>query len=152
MIVVGGELDRKLLLLAKEAKAKAVFQPFHKKGVIYNLFKMSDIFTLATREGVWRLVINEPLACGLPVITTDKCNSSVELVVNNWNGFIIKNESCKELSIHINSLFSDSKLLKNLSNNELLTTRKYTIEAMVNSHIDLLNDTRNRGNEPYSIN
>jgi glycosyltransferase involved in cell wall biosynthesis len=152
LMVVGGEPDSKLLLLAKEAKARVVFQPFHNKEVIYDLLKMSDIFALATREDVWGLVINEALACGLPVITTDKCNSGVELVVNNWNGFIIKNESFEELSIHINFLFSDSKLLKSLSNNALLTARKYTIETMVNSHIDLLNDTRKRDNEPYSIN
>jgi len=141
LMIVGGQPDQKLLLLAREAKVKVIFQSFHNKNVIYDLLRMANVFALATREDVWGLVINEALACGLPIITTDKCNSGVELIVNGWNGFIIKNESCEELSDRINTLFRDTKLLEDISSNALLTARKYTIETMVDAHVNLLNDS-----------
>ena len=50
-----------------------------------------------TREDIWGLVINEALAAGLPVITTNRCGAGLELIKNNENGFLVNVEDIDEL-------------------------------------------------------
>ena len=44
---------------------------------------------MPTREDIWGLVINEAMAYGLPIITTDNCLAGLELIKNEENGYII---------------------------------------------------------------
>ena len=52
---------------------------------------MADVFCFANKERIYGgLVINEALAYGLPVITTDKCMAGLEMIENGKNGYIIQ--------------------------------------------------------------
>ncbi len=44
---------------------------------------------LPSIKDTWGLVINEALACELPVIVSDKCGCSVDLVQDGMNGYIV---------------------------------------------------------------
>ena len=37
-----------------------------------------------------RLVINEAMGFGLPVITTDRCTAGLEMVKDGENGYLVK--------------------------------------------------------------
>ena len=36
----------------------------------------------------WGLAINEAMACGRPVIASDKCGAAADMIKNNENGFV----------------------------------------------------------------
>ena len=52
-------------------------------------YALADCFVLPSAEEVWGLVLNEAMACGLPVITTDRVGASVDLVREGENGFVV---------------------------------------------------------------
>jgi glycosyltransferase involved in cell wall biosynthesis len=53
------------------------------------MYALADIFVLPSIEETWGLVVNEAMACGLPIICSDRVGSSVDLVRNGENGYIV---------------------------------------------------------------
>ncbi|MCC3648462.1 glycosyltransferase family 4 protein [Cytobacillus oceanisediminis] len=145
--IIGGTPTEDYLELKNRLGLKNVhFVDFISKEELKEYYMLSDIFVLPTREDIWGLVVNEAMAYGLPVITTDKCIAGLELVENYKNGVIIPVNDSKILSKVVNELIEDSSLLKSMSQNNLKKIEKYTIENMAQEHIDIFNcilDKRN---------
>ena len=73
------------------------FIDFKNKDTLKEYYHVADVFVLPTREDIWGLVINEALAYGLPVITTDKCMAGLEMIENGKNGYIIPVNDVKKI-------------------------------------------------------
>ena len=116
------------------------FIDFLKKEELLNYYKVADIFVLPTRGNVWGLVINEAMACGLPIITTDKCVDGLELIKNNENGFLVPIEDEQLLAEKINVILNDMNLQRQMSINNLHKIKRYTIENMTERHYEVLNN------------
>jgi len=98
-------------------------------------YKLADIFVLPTREDIWGLVINEAMAYGLPIVTTNKCNAGLELVKNGINGYIVQVGNVEELRCAIiDSLLRSDEM----GYSALKAIQSYTIENMVKDHVDIL--------------
>jgi len=113
------------------------FLEFKKKEDLAEYFKAADLFVLPTREDIWGLVINEAMAYGLPVISTNKCVSALELVQDME--CIIETENVEQLSFAIQRVICDDHLLSQLSHQNLKKIREYSIEKMVEAHLEIIN-------------
>lgn len=133
--IVGGEPTQEYIDLRKKYKLGNVhFEGFKTKEELAEYFKMSDIFVLPTREDIWGLVINEAMAYGLPVVTTDNCIAGLELV-DDGNGAIVPVEDVCSLADAINGgNFSER------GKASLVKIQKYTIECMVSEHLEVFNE------------
>ncbi len=63
-----------------------------------DIYDQADVFVLPSysignQYEAWGLVINEAISMGLPVITTTGVGASYDLVIDGYNGFIVK-ENC----------------------------------------------------------
>ena len=103
-------------------------------------YQAADLFVFPTREDIWGLVVNEAMANGLPVITTDKCVAGLELIKNGENGYIVPTENQDELAKRINELLSNDWLLENMAKDNLQKIRRYTVENMANVHASILKE------------
>ena len=112
------------------------FIDFKAKEELKCFYRAADIFVLPTREDIWGLVINEALANGLPVVTTKRCVAGLELVTNNYNGYIVDVDNSLQLTDAINLAIENSE---RLSANALTSIHNYTIESMAETHEKLLN-------------
>ena len=102
--IIGGEPNDYYLNLKNEYKAENLhFIGFKSKYELAEYYKAADLFVFPTREDIWGLVVNEAMAYGLPVITTNRCISGLELV-DSRNGFIINVNSEEELICSINKI------------------------------------------------
>ena len=106
------------------------------KQDLFKFYKAADFFVLPTREDVWGLVINEAMACGLPVITTDRCGAGLELIQNSKNGYIVKTDDENELADCLNKMMH-SENLKEMGNNALRIMKKYTYQSMAECCYDI---------------
>lgn len=112
------------------------FEGFKTKEELSRYFKAADLFVLPTREDIWGLVINEAMAHALPVVTTRKCVAGVELlsdehcIVDIENVEALKNAMCR--------ILDNEKIRQQLSIQNLLKIRDYTIERMVEAHVKIL--------------
>lgn len=59
---------------------------------------LSDVLVLPSYSEPWGLVVNEAMACGLPVIVSDKCGCAIDLVKNGANGFTFSPDNQEQLS------------------------------------------------------
>lgn len=133
LYIIGGEPTPEYQRLIEEYSLKNVhFVGFLRKDEISEYYQAADLFVLPTREDIWGLVINEAMAYGLPVITTDRCGAGVELV-DNTNGRIIKADNESALASAMDQLMHMN--LETMAKKSLQRIQKYTIEDMVKEHI-----------------
>lgn len=138
IFIIGGNPTNDLIEIIKENELSSVhFIDFINKEKLQKFYRIADIFVLSTREDIWGLVINEAMSNGLPIITTDKCICGLELIQDNYNGYIVPLENIGELADRIQYLLKNDQHRKEMGRNSLITIREYTIENMAKVHIDI---------------
>lgn len=136
--IVGGKPTEEYQKYIDEYHLNNVFFfEFMDKKHLFQFYQISDIFVLPTREDIWGLVVNEAMANGLPVITTNKCVAGKELVKRN--GYIIPADDINVLAQSIYELINDSTKICSFSKSSLQIIKDYTIENMANIIFDILN-------------
>lgn len=137
-IVGGNPTEEYVKLINKYNLTNVHFISFKTKEELKSYYKAADLFVLPTRGDVWGLVINEAMCHGLPVITTDKCVAGLELVKDHENGYIVPSENSLELGEKIKLVLSDKNRKVKMSEESLKIISKYSIENMVEKHLDVL--------------
>lgn len=67
---------------------KVTLLPFQTQEKLRDIYHHAEALILSSnREETWGLVINEAMACGLPVIASDQCGATSTLVRNGVNGY-----------------------------------------------------------------
>lgn len=139
--IVGDEPSNKYIEMADRAKGiKVHFVEFQRKEMLMNYYKASDLFVLPTRSDVWGLVINEAMANGLPIITTDHCVAGLELIENGVNGYIVPINDYIGLRDRIIDILSCEQKAHLMAKNNLKKIGLYTIENMAKVHFKIFNE------------
>jgi glycosyltransferase involved in cell wall biosynthesis len=73
-------------------------------------YAMSDVFVLPSVYEPRGAVINEAMACGLPVIVTDRCGSIGDIVQENDNAFIYPAGDAASLAKRLDEIVSNDEL------------------------------------------
>ena len=139
LYIIGAAPTKEYLDIKEKLHMENVhFEGFKTKEELKCYYKAADLFVFPTREDIWGLVVNEAMAHGLPVITTDKCVAGLELIKDGENGYIVPVENPDELAMRINELLSDDWLQEKMAKNNLQKIRRYTVEDMAIEHIRTL--------------
>ena len=135
--IVGGEATQEYCDLRDSLGLTNVhFWGFRPKDQLALIYKAADLFVLPTREDIWGLVINEALAYGLPVITTDRCVAGLELVKDGVNGYLVPVEDNGALAEKLNRMLCED--MRKMGEAALATIRPYTLENMAEAHVKIL--------------
>ena len=132
--IIGGKVTNEYITLCKKYNlANVHFLEFMEKAELDKYYKAADLFVLPTREDIWGLVINEAMAYGLPIITTDKCVAGVQLL-NNQELTIIPTNDISSLATAINYLLKDDQKRMEIAKYNLNEIKKHSIEDMAQEH------------------
>ena len=135
--IVGGLPTEEYLQMHRELGLTNVhFAGFKKKEQLQEYYLASDLFVLPTREDIWGLVINEAMACGLPVVTTDQCVAGLELVENGVSGYIVPAGQAEPLAEKMLAVLRGDPLAMGAA--ALKKIRPYTTENMAAVHMEIL--------------
>ena len=90
VLVGGGPLEPALRARAAETDlAEHVFiKPFAQYQKLPLLYGLASGFVLASTVEQWGLVINEAMACALPVLASSRCGAAEDLIVEGQTGFL----------------------------------------------------------------
>lgn len=135
LYIIGDEPTDDFIKLKRDLKMDNVhFLPFKVKKELKEYYKASDVFCLQTRGDVWGLAVNEAMAAGLPVITTDRCVAGMELVEDGKTGYVVPPEDEQLLAEKIMRVLEDDNLRLSMGRNGLEKIRYWTIENMAKQH------------------
>jgi glycosyltransferase involved in cell wall biosynthesis len=131
MVFVGDGLSREdLAQQAKRISPGAVcFPGFAQREDLAGLYALAEALVLPTHSDPWGLVVNEAMACGLPIIVSSVAGCSVDLVEDGWNGYVVPPRDSEKLSVAINSLMRQPELKQRMSMRSLERIRNYSPEA-----------------------
>lgn len=103
-------------------------------------YALSDLFVLPTREDLAPLVLNEAMASGLPVITTDAVGTSEDMIEGGKNGYIVPSEDSNMLYKRMGQLVDKPAQLSSMGerSREIIQER-FSIERAVEGFISAIN-------------
>ena len=134
--IVGGKPTQQYIDIVTENELQNVhFVGFIQKQQLREYYQASDVFVHPTREDIWGLVVNEAMANGLPVVTTDRCIAGCELIQKPELGKIISADDSDGLANAIECMFDE--IDQNTSLCVLQAVRPYSIEQMAERHIEV---------------
>jgi 1,2-diacylglycerol 3-alpha-glucosyltransferase len=105
------------------------FTGFAQREDLAGLYALAELLVLPTHSEPWGLVVNEAMACGLPVIVSNVAGCSADLVDDGWNGYAVPARHSEKLSAAIESLARQPELRRQMSARSLERIRKYSPEA-----------------------
>lgn len=139
LIIGGGEEKNNYINIINKYNLQNVHLiDFCSKKEVFDYLKMSDVFFLPSREDIWGLAINEAMACGLPVISSDNVISAIELIDRKYIYSVHDTVQQSNLITSLTNLTNDN--LFNIGQNNINIINSYTIENMAFQYINILKD------------
>ena len=99
LIFVGNGVQEEELKKIASFNPAIHFLPFQNQSIMPVVYRLGDLFVLPSQGPgeTWGLSVNEAMACGLPVLVSDKVGCAVDLIRQGENGFIFKSNDQNEL-------------------------------------------------------
>ncbi|MGB3904053.1 MAG: glycosyltransferase family 4 protein [Anaerolineae bacterium] len=148
LLVVGyGPQEKELKELCAEQGTEDVHFIGHLDvNEIPRYYGISDLYVLPSTEEVWGLVVNEAMACSLPVITTQRVGASADLVEDGVNGFVVREADARQLFEAMKRSVQDAELRRRMADASWERIRRFGLEASVEGFLSAIEYamTRNR--------
>lgn len=147
LIIGGGILEKKYQNLIKELNLKNVkIIDFLLPKELESYFMMSDLFVFPTESDCWGLVVNEAMAKGLPIVSSNMSIAAEVLVKVDKNGKICNVGDIDCYVESIESILKNKNLATQMGNYSIKKVREFTFEKMVESHLENINIYLNKIN------
>ena len=111
-----------------------VIKDFMKRENLLDLFGGCDYFITLSKEDIYGHTINEAMAKGLPVISSENVVAAHKLIKNNKNGFIVSLSEKESIINCINNISGLSPI------ESLKVARENTLEVMAKDHIKIFEE------------
>jgi glycosyltransferase involved in cell wall biosynthesis len=105
------------------------FPGFVHREDLAGLYGLAEALILPTHSDPWGLVVNEAMACGLPIIVTNVAGCSADLVEDGWNGYVVPPGNPDRLKAALDSLVRSPELRRQMSVRSTERIREYSPEA-----------------------
>jgi glycosyltransferase involved in cell wall biosynthesis len=134
LLVGNGILEKKIkemiILLPLGIASSITLFPFQDQHQIKLLYRVANVFVLPSVSETWGLSVNEALASGTPVIVSDKCGSSKDLVKNDINGLVFKSGDSQDL-LHKMQLMCNDEFRESIAAKSIDSLKHYTYQSYI---------------------
>ena len=102
---------------------------FVHRDQLASYYALAESFIFPSHSDPWGLVVNEAMACGLPVISSDAAGCVADLIEDNWNGRVVRRGDVMQLASAMEELGRDSALRTQMGNHGRERILRYSPEA-----------------------
>jgi glycosyltransferase involved in cell wall biosynthesis len=131
-LVFVGEGDASSELAERAAQispGNVQFRGFVQKEQLADYYALADALVFPTHSDTWGLVVNEAMACGVPVVASEVAGCVEDLVRDGWNGFVIPPYDVEKLSVAMSRLGVSDNLRLQMGERSVQKIRVYSPEA-----------------------
>lgn len=133
LVFVGDGPDRQeLMTRASKISGTIQFLGFAHREELPEIYALAEALIFPTHSDPWGLVVNEAMACSLPVVVTTVAGCTLDLVQNGWNGFVVPPSNASQLAIAMENLASDSALRVQMGRRSRERIESYSPAAWAN--------------------
>jgi glycosyltransferase involved in cell wall biosynthesis len=128
LVLVGdGEEFMELRRRSREISCGAiVFPGFLQRDELPAVYALGEALVFPTHSDPWGLVVNEAMACGLPVIVSRVAGCVADLVREGENGYILAPRDPEALSQAMRQFLNAPELLRDMSHRSLEIISRFT--------------------------
>jgi len=105
-------------------------------------YALAEMLILPTYTDTWGLVVNEAMACGLPVILSRAAGCAGELVEEDWNGLLIPPRNEPALVTAMERLATQNDSRSKMGANSRQRIAQYSPEEWANGVVQAVGRTR----------
>jgi glycosyltransferase involved in cell wall biosynthesis len=131
LVFAGDGISRaELALRAKNISPGMIcFPGFAQREELAALYALAEVLVLPTHSDTWGLVVNEAMACGLPIMVSNIAGCAADLVENGWNGCLVPPHDEKALSGALRLVLCQPELRQSMAAHSLERIQDYSPEA-----------------------
>ena len=131
LVFVGdGDARPQLEQQAKVITPGTVFFPgFVQREQLASYYALAEMFVFPTHTDPWGLVVNEAMACSLPVICTSVAGCVTDLVEDRWNGRVVTAHHLQQLVDAMEQLANNPELRSQMGEHSRERIARYSPEA-----------------------
>jgi len=105
------------------------FCGFVHREELAELYALAEALVFPTHSDPWGLVVNEAMACGLPIIASEVAGCVPDLVENKENGFVVPSGNVQELVPAMRVLLTNPTQAREMGAKSALRIQGFTPEA-----------------------
>ncbi len=130
LLMVGeGKLRTEMEAYIKDRDLKdVILTGFVNQSEISKYYAIADVFVMCSGMGeTWGLSVNEAMNFSLPVIVSDTCGCSYDLVKHGENGFVFKEGDIDALCNYLNVILQNNLMANEMGQKSLEIINDYSI-------------------------
>jgi len=137
LVLVGDGPERKQLeeRVREEAIRNVHFLGFQQPRDLPRIYAISDLFVLPSQHETWGVVVNEAMACGLPVVVTERVGAAGDIVRDGENGYIVPVDDLSALHQAMKRIIGDSELRERMGQKSSRIIRSWNYEMGIRNFI-----------------
>jgi glycosyltransferase involved in cell wall biosynthesis len=131
LVFVGDGAARSALLERAAAVSPGSIQlaGFAQREQLAEYYALADAFVFPTHTDTWGLVVNEAMACALPIISSGAAGCVADLVESGWNGRVVSARDVVQLASAMDDLARDPDLRSLMGQRSTQRVQQYSPEA-----------------------
>lgn len=139
LLMVGdGELREECEAFADRHNLPATFAGFLNQGEITKAYAAADCLLLPSDSETWGLVVNEAMACGLPVIVSDACGCVPDLIVEGETGYSSPCGDIEALAHRMRRLVTDREAWRCMSEGARRHISAFSVELAADTLMEAI--------------
>jgi glycosyltransferase involved in cell wall biosynthesis len=132
-IMVGdGQLKKGLQRQAAD-KPNIHFMHFQNQRIMPAIYRIGDIFIMPSLKETWGMAINEAMACGKPVIASEKVGCATDLVLEDKTGIIFSHGDLDKCVRFLHKACTDREGLAEMGRNAAALIQFFSFSHIVDS-------------------
>lgn len=105
---------------------------------LLDILTKSSLYVMTSFTESFGIVLIEAMSTGIPCLAFDSAEGANDLIINDYNGYLIENRNKDEMVKKIEELISDNKKRKELGNNARNFSLNFSSDNIKKQWLDLL--------------